>query len=52
MADQRGYYLVGFQPPEGTVTNDYRHFRRVKVKVTRAGLKVRTRAGFYGIATE
>jgi VWFA-related protein len=50
MDDQRGYYLVGFQPSEDTFTD--RRFRRVKVKVTRKGLRVRTRAGFYGVATE
>jgi len=50
MDDQRGYYLVGFQPSDDTFTD--RHFRRVKVKVTAKGLRVRTRAGFYGIATE
>jgi VWFA-related protein len=49
--DQRGYYLIGFQPSEDTFGPDKR-FRRVKVKVTRKGLRVRTRAGFYGIATE
>jgi VWFA-related protein len=49
--DQRGYYLIGFQPSEDTFGPD-RHFRRVKVRVTRKGLRVRTRAGFYGIATE
>ena len=50
MDDQRGYYLVGFQPSDDTFTD--RRFRRVKVKVTAKGLRVRTRAGFYGIATE
>ena len=50
MDDQRGYYLVGFQPSDDTFTD--RRFRRVKVKVTAKGLRVRTRAGFYGVATE
>ena len=49
--DQRGYYLIGFQPSDDTFGPD-RRFRRVKVKVTRKGLRVRTRAGFYGVATE
>jgi len=51
MDDQRGYYLVGFQPSDSTFGAD-RQFRRVKVKVVAKGLKVRTRAGFYGVATE
>jgi VWFA-related protein len=49
--DQRGYYLIGFQP-SGDTFYPGRGFRRVKVKVARRGLRVRTRAGFYGIATE
>jgi VWFA-related protein len=49
--DQRGYYLIGFQPGGDTFDPD-RRFRRVKVKVVPKGLRVRTRAGFYGIATE
>ena len=48
--DQRGYYLIGFQPSEDTFGAD-RRFRRVKVKVAGKGLRVRTRAGFYGVAT-
>jgi VWFA-related protein len=51
LEDQRGYYLIGFQPSDDTFGPDKR-FRRVKVKVMRKGLRVRTRAGFYGIATE
>ena len=46
-----GYYLIGFQP-SGDTFYPNRGFRRVKVKVTRRGLRVRTRAGFYGVATE
>jgi VWFA-related protein len=49
--DQRGYYLIGFQPSDDTFHPE-RGFRRVKVKVARKGLRVRTRAGFYGVATE
>jgi VWFA-related protein len=53
MADQRGYYLIGYQPEAGTVnalTRD--RFRHISIKVKRKGLKIRTRAGFYGRATE
>ena len=53
MADQQGYYLIGYQPESGTVTPDSSgRFRHVKIKVTRKGLKVRTRSGFYAVATE
>jgi VWFA-related protein len=51
MDDQRGYYLIGFQPASDTFGPE-RRFRRVKVKVVGKGLKVRTRAGFYAVATE
>ena len=52
MTDQQGYYLIGYQPDEGTLApSAFRKFRRVKIKVKQKGLKVRTRSGFYGIAT-
>jgi VWFA-related protein len=53
MADQRGFYLIGYQPEAGTLNakSDVQ-FRKLKIKVKRRGLKVRTRAGFYGQATE
>ncbi|HEX8283460.1 MAG TPA: VWA domain-containing protein [Pyrinomonadaceae bacterium] len=48
--DQRGYYLIGFRPGEGTfdAATGRLKFHKVSVKVRRAGLKVRTRAGFFG----
>jgi VWFA-related protein len=53
MADQQGYYLIGYQPEAGTVrTTDRPKFRHVKIKVKPRGLKVRTRSGFYNIASE
>ena len=53
MADQRGYYLIGYQPEAGTLhAKSDAEFRRVEIKVKRKGLKVRTRAGFYGRPTE
>jgi VWFA-related protein len=52
MEDQRGYYLVGYQPDVATFApGSAREFRKVKLKVVRPGLKVRARAGFYGIPT-
>ena len=53
MADQQGYYLIGYQPEAGTLNfNSDRKFRKLKIKVKPKGLKVRTRSGFYGQATE
>jgi VWFA-related protein len=53
MADQRGYYLIGYQPDASTFgPGSGRLFRKLKVKVTRPGLRIRTRTGFYGVPTE
>jgi hypothetical protein len=55
MADQRGYYLLRFQPPADamepdiTGTPDYHH---LKIEVLRPGLTVRSHAGFFGIGDE
>ena len=50
-ADLRGYYLIGFQPDADTFNPDNR-FRKIRIKVKGPGLKVRTRAGFYGVPTQ
>jgi VWFA-related protein len=53
MEDQAGYYVVGYQPDAATFAPGSAHeFRNVKLKVVRKGLRVRARAGFYGIPTE
>lgn len=53
MADQRGFYLIGYQPEAGTLNaKSDMQFRKLKIKVKLKGLTVRTRAGFYGQATE
>jgi VWFA-related protein len=53
MSDQSGYYLIGYQPESGTVARGGRpEFKRVKIKVKRKGLRVRTRSGFYNIPNE
>jgi len=53
MVDQQGYYLIGYQPEAGTLAPDATgKFRRVKIKVVRKGLHVRTRSGFYAVASE
>ena len=52
MTDQRGYYLIGYQPEAGTINpKSYSKFRRLKIKVKEKGMKVRTRAGFYARPT-
>ena len=44
MAEASSYYLVGYQTSNGQPDGK---FRRLDVKVTRPGLTVRTRSGFY-----
>lgn len=49
MEDQQGYYLIGFRPAEETFN---RNFHRIKAKLRRGGMTIRTRAGFYGFTDE
>jgi len=44
--DQQSYYLLGFDPGDEKFDRGY---HAIKVKVTRPGLKVRTRSGFFGV---
>jgi VWFA-related protein len=52
--DQSGYYLLGYVPEQATfrLEQGRRKFHRISVKVKLAGLRVRSRTGFYGIADE
>ena len=48
--DSDGYYLIGYRPDASTFDSKTGEFRyhNIKVEVTRPGLTVRTRQGFYG----
>jgi VWFA-related protein len=50
LEDQKGYYLIGFRPDDSFFrrVNGRSRFNSFEVKVTRKGLHVRTRSGFYG----
>jgi len=52
--DQKGYYLIGYVPEQTTFRPDQgqRPFHKVSLTVTRPGLIVRSRTGFYGVAEE
>jgi VWFA-related protein len=52
LEDQRGYYLIGFRPAAEVFerADGRARFNKFKVRVTRPGTSVRTRAGFYGYA--
>lgn len=49
LEDQRGYYLIGYRPDEGTFdpTTGRMRYHKLTLNVTRPGLKVRTRRGFF-----
>ncbi|HVQ30622.1 MAG TPA: VWA domain-containing protein [Vicinamibacteria bacterium] len=52
LADQAGFYLLGYVPSEDTFKpgDDGPRFHTVKVKVKRSGVRVRSRKSFYGVA--
>ena len=55
MADQRGYYLLGFQPPAESMQADSSGrpgFHTLKVEVLRPGVKVRSHGGFFGVGDQ
>jgi VWFA-related protein len=51
LADLEGYYLIGYTPPASffETAGGRPRFHKIKVSVRRPGLRVRSRAGFYGV---
>lgn len=47
--DQSGYYLLGYRPTDETFNKQFHH---IKAKVTRSGMTLRTRFGFFGVSEE
>ncbi len=54
LEDLSGYYLIGYTPPIDAfeMVNHRRVFHKIQVKVKGAGLRVRSRTGYYGITDE
>ena len=50
--DQKGYYLIGYQPDAKSFNADRNKFNKFTVKVNRPELEVRYRSGFFGISDE
>jgi VWFA-related protein len=52
--DQKGYYLIGYIPEHSSFkpSQGKRQFHNLSLKVKRAGLRVRSRTGFYGLSDE
>jgi VWFA-related protein len=53
LEDQKGYYLIGYRPdaPMADEKTGPRRYHNLTVKVKRAGLRVRSREGYYGLTT-
>ena len=49
LEDQSGYYLLGYRPSEETFNKT---FHKIKAKVKRSGMTLRTRYGFFGVTSE
>lgn len=47
--DQSSYYLLGYEPDDETFDPKKNKFNKLEIKVTRPGVKVRYRSGFFGI---
>lgn len=53
MEDQQGFYVLGYRPSESPVDKSGRkRLFNLDVKLKRSGLKVRSRAGYFGITNE
>lgn len=52
--DQRGYYVIGYTPPENTFAKPGKtpRYHSLSVKVRRESVKVRTRKGFLGVTDD
>ncbi len=50
--DDQSYYLVAYEPDDGTFDPKTRKFNRVDIKVKRPGVKIRYRSGFFGVSEE
>lgn len=52
LEDQKGYYLLGYQPDDETFDAKTRRFNQLEIRVKRPGAKVRYRSGFFGVTDE
>lgn len=52
LEDQKGYYLLGYQPDEESFDPKTRRYNKLQIKVVRKGASVRYRSGFFGVSDE
>ncbi len=50
--DDQSYYLVAYEPDEDTFDPKSRRFNKFRVKISRPGVKVRSRSGFFSFTDE
>ena len=50
--DQKGYYLIAYQPDSDTFDPKKIKFNKIEVKLKRNDLNIRYRSGFFGVADE
>ena len=49
LEDQKGFYLIGYQPQAETFSAETLRYNKLQVKVKREDLSVRYRSGFFGV---
>ncbi|HXH70251.1 MAG TPA: VWA domain-containing protein [Pyrinomonadaceae bacterium] len=52
LEDQKGYYLLGYQPDAETFDPKLQRFNKLQIKVSRKDTNVRYRSGFFGVSDE
>ena len=52
MLNDQSYYLVGYEPEDGSFDPKMRKFNKIEVKVKRPGVSVRYRSGFFNVSDE
>jgi VWFA-related protein len=52
LEDQKGFYLIGYQPDAETFDPQKRRYNKLVIKVKNPDLRVRYRSGFFGISDE
>lgn len=50
LSQEKGYYLIGYQPDEDTFKG--KRFNKIDIKVKRPELSVRSHSGFFGVTDE
>lgn len=50
--DDQSYYLLGYEPDDSTFDPKTRRYNKIEVRVSRPGVTVRYRSGFFNVANE